>query len=533
MNISGLSISAVTAYNLYENQRFAELLTLMHAGNDTVKGSRYDDLLAGYEGNDSIYGNAGDDLLIGGNGDDLLDGGAGTDTLTGGLGNDIYVIDSLSDSIVEGANEGIDQVRVAIAVAGGSYSLGSHLENATLINKVAFDLIGNEVDNVLLGNAAANRIDGGLGADRMEGGAGNDTYVVDDQGDSIHDSAGIDTVETSLAYTLGDKLENLVITGSAAVTGTGNSLANVLDGSQNSAANVLEGLGGNDTYIVGAGDSVIENDAMGGIDLVKSYVDFELGLNLENLTLLGNAISAIGNAQANVLTGNAENNVLDGRGGVDKLLGGKGDDTYIVDLTSTNALQDKITELTGDGIDTLVLRGGTDTLKTSTMTLQANLENLDASATGSIRLNLTGNGAHNILTGNEGDNILNGGAGNDQLYGGDGHDILIGGTGADRLTGGTGNDIFRFTSLSDLGLGDGKQDVIVDFTHGEDKLELKFLKGYSFKGSDAFDGLRQLRYEQVGDDVLLYGNSSGDLNPDFSIKLLGMTTLYVDDLVLA
>lgn len=532
MSISGLSLSAVTAYNLYISQQSVDLLLLMHAGNDTVKGSKYADLLAGYEGNDKIYGYAGDDQLIGGNGDDLLDGGAGTDTLVGGLGNDIYVIDSLADSITENADEGTDQVRVAIATAGGSYSLGANLENAALINKVAFDLIGNELDNVLLGNAAANRIDGGLGADRMEGGAGNDTYVVDDLGDSIYDSAGIDTVETGLAYTLGARLENLVLVGSAAVSGTGNGLANVLDGSQNNAANVLSGLGGNDTYIVGAGDSVIESDAKGGIDLVKSYVDFELGLNLENLTLLGDALSATGNAKANVLTGNDENNLLDGRGGVDKLVGGKGNDTYIVDLTSANTLQDKIIERVGEGDDTLVLRGGSDNLKVSTLKLQLHLENLDASQTGSIKLNLTGNALDNILTGNDGDNVLDGGAGNDQLFGGDGNDILIGGMGADTLSGGAGNDIFRFTSLSHLGLGDGSQDVILDFISGEDTLDLKALKGYRFKGDGAFDGIKQLRYELIDDDLVLYGNSGGDLNPDFSIKLIGVNQLQADDLLL-
>jgi Ca2+-binding RTX toxin-like protein len=531
--ITGASVSAVTAYNYYMSQNVEALFALMLAGNDTVKGSKYSDVLTGYGGNDKIYGGAGDDLLVGGDGDDLLDGGTGADLLLGGMGNDTYVIDSLDDSIFENTGEGMDLVNVAIAMAGGSYTLGANLENATLTNKVAFDLVGNELNNVLKGNAAANRIDGGLGADRMEGGAGNDTYVVDNLNDSIYDSAGIDTVETSLAYTLGDRLENLVLTGSASVSGTGNSLANILDGSRNSGANILSGLGGNDTYIVGAGDSVIENDVKGGIDLVKSYVDFELGLNLENLTLLGTARSAIGNAQANVLTGNDGNNLLDGRGGVDKLLGGKGDDTYIIDLTSKNSLEDKIIELAGEGRDTLVLRGGSDSLKATTLTLQANLENLDASETGTTKLNLTGNAADNLLIGNAASNVLIGGAGNDQLHGGGGADILIGGRGADIMSGGTGNDIFRFTSLQDLGLGSADQDIILDFTRGEDKLDFKALKGYSFKGNAAFDGAKQLRYDLADDGLVLYGNSGGDLNPEFSIKLLGIAQLSGDDLILA
>lgn len=532
MSISGLSLSAVTVYGLYTSQRAAELLLLMHAGNDTVKGSQYADVLAGYEGNDTIYGYAGDDQLIGGNGNDLLDGGIGTDTLIGGQGADIYVIDRLPDVIIENTNEGIDQVRVAINTVGGSYTLGANLENAALINKVAFNLVGNGLNNVLLGNAAANRIDGGLGADRMEGGAGNDTYVVDNIGDMIIDTAGIDTVETSIRYTLGNSLENLVLTGNQAISGTGNTLANVLDGSQNSAANELRGLGGKDTYIVGAGDTVFE-EANGGIDLVKAHVSYTLGDNLENLSLLGgDNLDATGNALANTLIGNNGNNVLDGGASVDKLIGGKGDDTYIVDLTSKNTLQDSITELTGEGNDTLVLRGGNDSLKASTLKLQLHLENLDASLTGSVRLHLTGNALDNIMTGNDADNILSGEAGNDRLFGGDGDDILIGGIGADILSGGAGNDIFRFTALNHLGLGERNQDVILDFVNGEDTLDFKAFKGYSFKGDGVFDGTKQLRYERVDDALMLYGNSSGDLNPDFSIKLLGVSQLQAGDLLL-
>ena len=443
------------------------------------------------------------------------------------------MVDNAADVITEEDSEGTDLVQVAIATAGGTYALGENVENATLTNTVAFNLTGNDANNVLKGNAANNVIDGGAGADSMDGGAGNDTYVVDDAGDSITDSAGIDTVRTQLAYTLSGVLENLTLTGSDAVAGTGNSLANILDGSQNSAANLLTGLAGNDTYIVGAGDTVVEA-ANGGTDLVKSYADFELGANLENLSLLGSDdIDATGNSLANVITGNLGANILDGGAAKDSLAGGKGDDTYRVDLTSTNLIEDTITENASEGIDTVELRGGNAALAAiTTLTLGANLENLDASATGLTKLNLTGNALNNTLTGNDAANILNGGAGNDTLVGGLGNDTLIGGTGVDFLGGGDGNDIFRFAALSDLGLG-ATQDVIEDFLNGEDKLDFSALGGYRLVGAidntADFTATKQLGYMVDGDDLILYGNSGGGTEADFSIKLLGVAELSRGD----
>ncbi|WP_162874107.1 calcium-binding protein, partial [Pseudomonas viridiflava] len=227
----------------------------------------------------------------------------------------------------------------------------------------------------------------------------NDTYVVDDIADQIIDTAGIDTVESSVDFTLGSTLENITLTGSSAINATGNALANTLDGSQNTAANVLSGGKGNDIYIVGAGDTVVETLAVDGIDLVRSSVDFELGDNLENLTLTGSSnLNGTGNSLANIITGNDGNNILNGLDGADTLIGGKGDDTYVVQLTATNTLQDTVTELAGQGADTLQVTGGTGGRAAVTLALAATLENLDASQTEAL-LNLTGNASNNILTG--------------------------------------------------------------------------------------------------------------------------------------
>ena len=119
---------------------------------------------------------------------------------------------------------------------------GVTIENAT----------GGSGNDTLYGNNADNTLDGGAGNDTLSGFGGNDTYLVGSAGDSVIEAAnaGIDTVRSSLTWTLGLNVENLVLTGSAQLNATGNELANSLSG--NSANNVLSGLAGNDVLIGGA-----------------------------------------------------------------------------------------------------------------------------------------------------------------------------------------------------------------------------------------------------------------------------------------
>ena len=297
-------------------------------GNDTIRGGGGNDSIYGWKGDDRLEGGAGDDKLfgglavrdslIGGDGDDsltggggpgsILDGGEGNDTLTGsgggttlrgGNGDDLYFVGTDGDVIDELANGGIDEVRTF-----DSYTLPANVENLWLLNQVApANGTGNLLNNKILGSGSANVIDGGAGADHMRGFDGNDTYYVDNIGDFVDElyatsgyADGLDTVMSSISYTLGEALENLTLLGSAAINGTGNGLANVIRG--NSAANILQGLGGNDTYQVdNTGDVVDESVAgSGGTDTVVSSLTFTLGANLENLTLSGSAaINGTGN----------------------------------------------------------------------------------------------------------------------------------------------------------------------------------------------------------------------------------------------
>ncbi|MFV3092316.1 calcium-binding protein [Pseudomonas sp. GW6] len=533
------------------------------AGNDKITGNAGSDELYGGDGDDQLFGLAGDDQLYGGAGNDLLDGGKGLDIMVGGDGDDLYVLDDIRE--LEWINRdhentyydaGNDTLRITFKGSSNSAPAVIDLsavnllevENVQIASSGLFEIIGNDANNVL---------DAGKTASILRGGKGNDTYHVTHRDAQVHENAGEgwDTVISSVHFTLGANLEELILTGRAALNGTGNALNNILRG--NDGNNILDGgagidtlIGGkgNDTYIVrNIGDIVEENDKE-GTDTAKAHVSYELTDHVENLILEGSDhLDGTGNGLKNVITGNSGNNVLDGKGGVDRMIGGKGDDTYIVDLIvkgtgtkATVALEDSIVEKKGEGEDTLQLRVSQDVLdkmadasKATTLILGANLENLDASDTQDLWLNLTGNALNNVIRGNAGDNILSGGAGDDTLYAGEGgKNVLIGGAGADIMHGGAGDDTFRFTSLKDLGIGEGKQDVIHGFNEaGVDKLDFSALKGWSFKEDGVITGTKQLWAAHDGSDLILYGNSSGNLDADFSIKLVGVSALSVDDFI--
>ncbi|MDP1651355.1 MAG: calcium-binding protein [Rhodocyclaceae bacterium] len=423
----GTTSVRVTANDTGNLTAFDEFDITVSVQNLILNGTSGVDTLTGYAGNDTLNGNGGNDTLNGNAGNDLLNGGTGSDKLYGGTGNDIYVVDATGDIVTENASEGTDLVQSSI-----TYTLGNNLENLTLTGTTAINGTGNALDNILIGNSAANTLKGGLG---------NDTYYVG-AGDTVTESAsqGTDTVNSEVTFTLGSNVENLTLTGTAAINGTGNTLNNVLIG--NGANNTLNGgtgndtmVGGagNDTYVVNATGDIVTENANEGTDLVQTSVTYTLSANVENLTLTGTtAINGIGNTLDNVLTGNSANNTLTGGAGNDTLNGGTGNDTMVGgtgnDTYVVNATGDVVTENASEG---------TDLIQSSiTYTLGNNVENL--TLTGTTVINGTGNTLNNVLTGNSANNTLTGNAGNDTLDGGLGTDSLIGGTGNDTYVLGRG-----------------------------------------------------------------------------------------------
>ena len=373
-----------------------------------------------------------------------------------------------------------DAGETAVGGSGAGEVLAGGNLGDTLFGNGGDDVVyGNGGSDVLNGGEGRDWLDGGSGADRMVGGNGDDTYIVENSGDRTIERAGggRDLVRSAVSYTLGDHVEDLLLTGLASTAGTGNGLDNAITG--NAAANALYGLDGNDRldggagadrlsggdgddsyYVDDAGDRVIEASATGGLDTVYSAVSFSLaGQHIERLFLTGyGATSATGNSLVNTLVGNGYHNTLDGGGGNDVMNGGAGNDTYYVDSAG-----DTVIETVGGGSDTVIA--------SFSYTLSDAYEIENITLAGTANINATGNKYSNILTGNSGNNVLNGKLG------------------ADRMSGGDGNDTYYVDNVGDVVIetsatgGDDTVNSYVSFSFAG-----KHLETLNLLGSEAIDG---------------------------------------------
>lgn len=509
------------------------------SGLDSLSGGAGDDNLFGQSGNDSLDGGIGNDRLDGGSGDDLLNGGIGIDTAifttassnatfatnagnaqitSGGSGTDTLVdiellqftdgtfsfqagtngndtlVATLAPEIFFGLG-GSDTVSYANSLVGVNANLTTNtstqgdvfnsIENLT--GSVQDDnLTGDNNDNVLAGGAGNDvlngaggndTLDGGIGADNMTGGTGNDTYIVDNTGDVVIETAGgaggFDTVQSSVSISaLALNVENLTLTGSDAINGTGNAGSNTITGNVadnilnagSGGVDVLAGGAGNDTYVVHGGFVVVNEAANAGTDTIQTSSSlttlFGLAANVENLTLTGSGtVNGTGNGLDNVIVGNNGTNALAGGAGADTIIGG----------------------------------GGTDT-----------------------------------ITGGAGQDILTGGAGKDRFI--FGPDITDSGT-----TAATQDIITDFAAVIPSTMANSDTIVLsaIDANTATAANDM-----FTFIGSGAFTAAGQIRYVQVdnigtaNDYTIIEGNVDGGLGADFSIQLSGLKTLGAADFVL-
>jgi Ca2+-binding RTX toxin-like protein len=263
---------------------------------------------------DFINAPSGDNKVI-----SVLENLQQNDTIDGGTGIDTFVLTNGTGAAV-------------VDVTNTSNQISGILNGITTVRRFeSFDFSGFSGTVTMMGSDAINdELIGGMGNDEIYGKAGNDRLV---------GNAGNDLLDG----------------------GTGN--------------DTMNGGAGDDTYRVDSvGDVVIES-VDGGFDTIQSSLSqYNLGDHLEDLILIGNAISGTGNNLSNNLTGNDLSNTLIGGDGDDFILGAGGKDTLIGDMGD-------------DRLD-----GGT---------------------------------GRDRLVGGRGDDILAGGAGRDRLRGGQGKDTFI------------------------------------------------------------------------------------------------------------
>jgi Ca2+-binding RTX toxin-like protein len=460
----------------------ASVETLRYTGNAffTGTGSAQDNILYGGDagnkldggaGNDELHGGTGNDNLVGGAGDDVFFAGGGKDTIDGGDGDDVlWNLRDFSDYTIARPNA-IDTVltdkdgNVLTVRNVEKFYFGGYFESLAYVQLN----IASAGDDRLVGTLGDDTLDGGAGADTMAGGSGDDTYMVDNVGDVIDETGGAggtgtDTAKVGItaagaSYTLGEGVENGVVTAAAAVNLTGNADNNVLTG--NAAANTLSGGAGDDTldggagadklvggtgedvyFVADAGDVVTENADEGWDTVRTSLATYTMTANVEVLTYAGAAaFTGTGNAQDNVITGGNAGNKLDGGAGNDMLRGGDGNDSLLGGLGNDQLSggRGKDTIDGGAGNDTVMLNGGlddytitrpnaTDTVLTDSLGNSVTLRNVEfVQAAGAryaiqqVQLNIASPGADHLI----------GGAGNDTLAGGAGIDTLEGGAGDD------------------------------------------------------------------------------------------------------
>jgi Ca2+-binding RTX toxin-like protein len=367
-----------------DEQQLSIIVTDVNESGKVINGSSGNNTIAPASSTLAYQTTALNDVIYGRAGNDVIDGGAGADYMAGGAGNDSFYVETYSDNgfaadddqVVELAGEGTD-----IVYASVSYRLADEVEKLTLTGSAAIDGAGNTLSNAMNGNDAANTLDGGsgddelfgwagddlligglgndllnggTGADHLAGGLGDDVYVVDrwsDDGSAANDDnvlevagEGVDQVNSSVTYRLSVEVEKLTLTGTDAIDGIGNDLANTLIG--NGSANQLWGGLGNDVLQGNGGnDRLFAEDGLDNIDggVGDDWLD--------------------GGAGVDTLLGRAGDDTLVGGLGKDTLTGGTGADIFAFragDTTLNSASHDRIADFSlidGDRIDLTFLDG--------------------------------------------------------------------------------------------------------------------------------------------------------------------------------
>lgn len=432
--------------------------------NINLLGNSGNNTLIGNSKNNQLDGSDGDDTLTGNNGTDTFIGGAGKDAMTGGTGTDTFSYFKTSELVAgETVNGGTGTSDLLLLDGAGTYTFGvdadlSGVELVTMVSTgksdaaVGIDLSAQttETDFNITGNAGANKIVTSLATYvGVYGAAGNDTITSGNKNDILDGGDGNDVISSGDGI-VGDTHYGYTMDGDQIYGGLGDD--KITSGSGN---DFIDGGLGKDTIVAGAGNDEIYgakgNDTIDGGD--------------GNDTMFGDESSGTPDESGN---------------GSDKLSGGLGSDTFVVE----HVLWGKKDAIDGEGkgvdaaaavndVDTLVFAECQTQASTSTGVLKIDAklvkgieafviddDPFTAGESGSMTLGLDVSAYTSAITlkGNAGDNVLKAGKADD---------IITGNAGADTITGGLGADKFVFNDTAST-------DTILDFNSATDHDQLVF-----------------------------------------------------------
>jgi trimeric autotransporter adhesin len=498
----------------------------------------------------SATGNAGNDTLTGGAGQDTLIAGSGIATLICGSGNTTFVVNNTGDVVVDGYGSANDEIQSSVNFAlptnveslvltgTGGLSATVNGGNDTIVTNTGIDtlyagggndtfVINNPGDVIVAGTGTINIVDGysgngtltagsysltltgtanlvgtagpgndtlvsNSGVDTLYGGGGNDTFVINNSADVVVDTGSTsgNIVISSVSYSLPSDVNTLILTGSAALVGTGNSATNVIEANSGNdtlisgtGLTTLIGGSGNDAFYVNNSGDVVSQTVSGVSDTIVASASTSLVTNVDTLVLTGTA-SLSGTVSS------PDNDTLVSNSGVDTLIGGSGAETYFINNSSDVVEDNSSTE--GSVVEASV-----------SYTLPNFVTSLILTGTA----NLTG------VANNDTDDVLTGNAGNDILKGGAGYDTLIAGSGVDTLVGGIAPTTFAVNNAADVVVNNyGMPDTVMSsvgytLSTGVTALVLTGsanLTGTAVSGNNSVVG-------NAGYDVLLAGTGSDTL----------------------
>lgn len=439
------------------------------------------DLFIGKGGSDFAAGGRDRDTLYGGVENDFLYGGDGDDSLYGGGDND-WIECGLGNDQVFGGSGSDDRVVFNRAVTltlvpGTSIAYGGGLQ--TRLSGIEIFNLSRFADS-FTGRGARDEVYGGAGNDTLRGMAGDDNLNAGDGRDVIYGGDGGDAISAF----------------------------------GSSGGKRLYGDAGRDFISLGTGNDTVFGGS--GNDLIQMFN---------------------GDASTDIITCGTGDDTVTWRDGADSLYGGAGQDEIQFVFT---------------GRVTLDLRLATQTITENGVGVQfSGFEDVIVTSAGA---RVTGTSDANEIWGMQGNDVIFGLAGNDTIFAGWDQDRVDGGAGNDRIedngrfeavlqpdtfTGGKGVDTFVFKAVACSPNIAGKMDIITDFKHGTDKIDLRGayeslpdfsrLIEYTFIGNRAFSGNQdELRFS----GGILRGDVDGNGTADFALKLTDVTTLTADDLLL-